>query len=208
MIQDGTVRDAEIGTTGNASGDGQKRPHKSARSGDRRQEKNAGLRLELDSLKIEYQNLFDRSNKLDNKVFITITFCGFLFVFITGLFSKISQLPHVGSGLKGAVTVSYILTCMAVMVSYVYLLIYFMRLLQPEQIVRMDPEILKAAGLEGLSERAALERLIGLYRDTVDEDLIKLKTRCDEFTRGLRFVVPTVILAFVAYAMQLAVQII
>ena len=110
MIQDGTVRDAEIGTTGNASGDGQKRPHKSARSGDRRQEKNAGLRLELDSLKIEYQNLFDRSNKLDNKVYITITFCGFLFVFITGLFSKISQLPHVGSGLKGAVTVSYILT--------------------------------------------------------------------------------------------------
>ncbi len=102
----------------------------------------------------------------------------------------------------------YILTCVAVMVSYVYLLVYFMRLLQPERIVRMDPEILKAAGLDALEERAALERLIGLYRETVDEDLVKLKIRCDEFTKGLRFVVPTVILAFVAYAMQLAVQVI
>lgn len=172
------------------------------------QEKNAGLRLELDSLKIEYQNLFDRSNKLDNKVYITITFCGFLFVFITGLFSGISQLTSVGSRIEGVVTVLYILTCVAVMVSYVYLLIYFLGLLQPEQIVRMDPEILREAKLEELEERAALERLIGLYRDTVDEDLVKLKTRCDEFTKGLRFVVPTVILAFVAYAMQLAVQVI
>ena len=175
---------------------------------DVREKGSAGLRLELDSLKIEYQNLFDRSNKLDNKVYITITFCGFLFVFITGLFSGISQLTSMGGGIKGAMTVVYILTCVAVMVSYVYLLDYFMRLLQPERIVRMDPEILKAAGLDALEERAALERLIGLYRETVDEDLVKLKIRCDEFTKGLRFVVPTVILAFVAYAMQLAVQVI
>lgn len=29
---------------------------------------------ELESLRIEYQNLFDRSNKLDNKAYITVTF--------------------------------------------------------------------------------------------------------------------------------------
>lgn len=52
----------------------------------------SGNRLELDSLMVEYRNLFDRSNKLDNKVYITITFCGFLFVFITGLFSGISKI--------------------------------------------------------------------------------------------------------------------
>ncbi|MDO4327846.1 MAG: hypothetical protein Q4C66_00725 [Lachnospiraceae bacterium] len=167
----------------------------------------AGSRLELDSLIIEYQNLFDRSNKLDNKVYITITFCGFLFVFITGLFSGISQLGNWNSGMKAAVTMVYILICIAVVVSYVYLLIYFMRLLQPEQIIRMDPDILQKAGLEDMEEEAACRQLIWLYRSTINEDLVKLKNRCNEFTKGLRFVVPTVILAFIAYGLQLLVQI-
>ena len=43
-----------------------------------------GSQLELTSLTTEYENQFDRSNKLDNKVYITITFCGFFFVFIMG----------------------------------------------------------------------------------------------------------------------------
>ena len=53
-------------------------------------DKNTGSQLELTSLMTEYENQFDRSNKLDNKVYITITFCGFLFVFIIGLFNGIS----------------------------------------------------------------------------------------------------------------------
>lgn len=172
------------------------------------QERDSGMQLELESLRQEYQNLFDRSNKIDNKVYITITFCGFLFVFIVGLFSGISQLAWGTSGIKTAVTVLYIGTCIAVMVCYVYLLIYFMRMLQPEQIVRMDPEILKKAKLETVSEDEACRCLIALYRTTINEDLVKLKNRCNEFTKGLRFVVPTVILAFAAYALQLIVQLI
>ncbi len=84
----------------------------------------SGSQLELDSLIIEYQNQFDRSNKLDNKVYITITFCGFLFVFIIGLFN---------------------------------------------------------AHLENMEEEASRLRLIGLYRQTINSNLIKLKHRCDEF---------------------------
>ena len=43
-------------------------------------------KLVLDSLILEYKNTFERSDKLDNKVYIVITFCGFVFVFITNLF--------------------------------------------------------------------------------------------------------------------------
>lgn len=166
----------------------------------------SGSRLELESLKIEYRNLFDRSNKLDNKVYITITFCGFLFVFITGLFSGISKIVRPDSGWKLMITVFYILTCIAVMVSYAYLLVYFMRLLQPEKIIRMDPELMEQEHLEECSESEACERLIALYRRIINEDLGKLKHRCDEFTKGLRFVVPTVILAFLNYTFQLILQ--
>ena len=36
-----------------------------------KKDKNTGSQLELTSLMTEYKNQFDRSNKLDNKVYIT-----------------------------------------------------------------------------------------------------------------------------------------
>lgn len=165
-----------------------------------------GCSRELESLMVEYQNQFDRSNKLDNKVYIAITFCGFLFVFITGLFSGISRISRPESFWESVVTIFYILTCIAVMASYVYVLIFFMRLLQPEQIIRMDPEKLEGASLGQMEDLEACQALIQLYRATINENLNKLKLRCDEFTKGLRFIVPTVLLAFAAYAFQLVLS--
>lgn len=165
-----------------------------------------GCSRELESLMLEYQNQFDRSNKLDNKVYIAITFCGFLFVFITGLFSGISRISRPQGGGEAVITALYILTCIAVMVSYVYVLIFFMRLLQPEQIIRMDPEKLAKADLGQMEDLEACQALINLYRATINENLDKLKRRCDEFTKGLRFIVPTVLLAFAAYAFQLVLS--
>lgn len=165
-----------------------------------------GCSRELESLRIEYQNQFDRSNKLDNKVYIAITFCGFLFVFITGLFSGISKISRPGNAVQAVLMAGYILTCVAVMVSYVYVLIFFMRLLQPEQMIRMDPEKLAKAELGQMEDLEACRSLILLYRDIINENLDKLKLRCDEFTKGLKFIVPTVLLAFGAYAFQLVLS--
>ena len=165
-----------------------------------------GCSRELESLRIEYQNQFDRSNKLDNKVYIAITFCGFLFVFITGLFSGISKISRPENAVQAVLTAGYILTCVAVMVSYVYVLIFFMRLLQPEQMIRMDPEKLAKAELGQMEDPEACHSLILLYRDIINENLDKLKLRCDEFTKGLKFIVPTVLLAFGAYAFQLVLS--
>ena len=171
------------------------------------QKQNSGSQLELTSLMKEYENQFDRSNKLDNKVYITITFCGFLFVFIIGLFNGISQLVRPENGLQLFISVLYIFSCVAVMGAYAYVLVFFMRLLQPEKIARMDPEIMQKEHLEEMEEEAARLRLIALYRETVNGNLVKLHRRCDEFVKGLKFIVPTVLLAFVCYALQIVLQI-
>lgn len=167
-----------------------------------------GCRKELESLMVEYENQFDRSNKLDNKVYIAITFCGFLFVFITGLFSGIAGMKHPESRVGIVLDMGYILTCIAVMVSYVYVLIFFMGLLRPEQIIRMDPEKLERAGLGQMEDLEACQCLIQLYRSTINENLGKLKVRCDQFTRGLRFIVLTVLLAFTAYVFQIVLSVV
>ena len=56
-------------------------------------------KMVLNSLILEYKNTFERSNKLDNKVYIVITFCGFVFVFITNLFHGLTNLKLPQGGL-------------------------------------------------------------------------------------------------------------
>jgi hypothetical protein len=161
---------------------------------------------ELESLRIEYSNVFDRSNKLDNKVYIIITFCGFLFVFITGLLSSFTSISFAGSRFSNIVTGLYVLMCIAVIVSYVYILIYLMQLLEPEGIKRMDPEKMEQLKLGEMSEEAAVPELIHLYRGVVNTNLERLHIRCNKLVVGLRYVVLTVILAFSAYAMQILLR--
>lgn len=163
--------------------------------------------LALNSLILEYKNSFDRSNKLDNKVYIVITFCGFLFVLITNLFSGLTTLTAPGSTVSALLTGLYVLCCLAVTLAYIGVLIYFLRLLRPEKIHRMDPAFTHAEGLSSLPEQEAARRLLALYRQVVDENLARLHDRCDQFTKGLRYVVCTVILAFAAYGVQILLMI-
>ena len=170
-------------------------------------QKRHGTSEELESLRIEYQNLFDRSNKLDNKTYITITFCGFMFVFITSLFGSISQIQLSKSGSGSPIMVLYIIVCVAVAVSYVWNLIWFMQLLAPEGIIRLDPDKIAGAELDKCSVHEAERRLIALYRNIINEDLEKLHIRCDKFVMGLRYVLLTLILSFVCYGLQILLQV-
>ncbi|MDY3225519.1 MAG: hypothetical protein SOW84_06565 [Candidatus Faecousia sp.] len=163
----------------------------------------ASQTLALNSLILEYRNSFERSNKLDNKVYIVITFCGFLFVFITNLFSGLTRMPVPAGGLPLVLTVLYISLCLGVMGAYIGVLVFFLSLLRPEQIHRMDPEYVQVELLAALPEQEAVGRLLELYRETVNENLVRLHKRCDRFTKGLRYVACTVILAFAAYGVQI-----
>lgn len=166
-----------------------------------------GTSQELESLRIEYQNLFERSNKLDNKAYITITFCGFMFVFITSLFGSIPQIHMEGSLPKDLITVLYIAVCIGVAVSYVWNLIWCMQLLAPEGIIRLDPNKIAEADLDSCTAHEAERRLISLYRNIINEDLEKLHDRCDRFVKGLRYVLLTLILSFVCYGLQIVLKV-
>lgn len=166
-----------------------------------------GTSQELESLRIEYQNLFDRSNKLDNKAYITVTFCGFMFVFITSLFGSIPLIQLEGLLVHDALTILYISSCIAVSITYVWNLIWFMQLLAPEGIIRLDPDKIAKADLDHCSAHQVECRLIELYRGIINEDLVKLHDRCDRFVKGLRYVLLTLILSFVCYGLQVLLKV-
>lgn len=168
--------------------------------------KKTGIYLELECLRQEYLNQFDRSNKIDNKVYITITFLGFLFVFITGIFSQVSTLD-IQLNIAHIPHIIYLVCCLLVLITYLYNLVFFMRLLKPEQIRRIDPEYLHQLNLMKTGEVTACNKLIVLFRETIEENLEKLHHRCNRFSNGLRYVIFNVILAFAAYGMGIMMQV-
>lgn len=85
-------------------------------------------------------------------------------------------------------------------------LVFFLNLLRPERIHRMDPEYMQVERLAVQSEPETIGRLIELYRETVNDSLGRLHDRCDKFSRGLRYVVWTVGLAFLAYIFQILLK--
>ena len=90
-----------------------------------------------------------------------------------------------------ALTILYISSCIAVSITYVWNLIWFMQLLAPEGIIRLDPDKIAKADLDHCSAHQAECRLIELYRGIINEDLVKLHDRCDRFVKGLRYVLLT-----------------
>ena len=167
-----------------------------------------GNQMTLKCLQMEYQNIFERSNKLDNKVYIALTFCGFLFVFITGLFSGISRLQIPTHMAAFIVTGLYILTCIFVMIAYAYALVKFIKLLSPEELVRFEPDFAHQDNLNSSDEERNCAELCEIYIKLVSEDLKKLEHRCHEYTSCLKFIPPTVVLAFAAYVLQILLQMI
>ena len=89
----------------------------------------------------------------------------------------------------------------------VYILIYLMRLLEPEGILRMDPVKIECLKLNEMPEEDAITELIGLYRSFINNNLDKLHLRCDRLNHGLKYIVLTVILSFVAYALKILLRI-
>ena len=77
----------------------------------------------------------------------------------------------------------YMLSCIAVMGAYVYVLVFFMRLLQPEQIARMDPEIMQKEHLEEMEEEAASKEK-ELY--DLKHELIASQIKLDNTEKSLR----------------------
>ena len=203
----GTSGNSSVKNTRNQSGSKKHENHNYRRHRSNHESgSGTGSEQELESLRIEYQNLFDRSNKLDNKVYITVTFLGFMFVFITSLFGSIPELHFTGVTIHDVLAVLYLIACIAVAVTYVFNLIYFMELLAPEQIVRLDPDKIASAGLDQLSIRNAEIKLVELYRKIINEDLGKLHFRCDRFVAGLRYVIITLVLSFVSYGLQILLR--
>lgn len=160
----------------------------------------------LSLCKDEYDHVFERSNKLDNKVNIALTFCGFIFVFITGLFQFIYKFEYPTSVTQLVLIVIYIVLCLIIVISYVHILMKFVSLLTPNELQRVDSSYVLEKNYYENPSGALNIFLATNYCKSINRNNNIIESRFIEYKKCIKSIIPIVIISFVLYFLQILIQ--
>lgn len=89
-----------------------------------------------EAINCEYEHSVSRSDKLDNKVYIMLTVCAFLFVMLSEIIGKISLLPFPKTRVQLVLEISYAILLFVCIVTFLVLMFLLMRLLRAVNLYR------------------------------------------------------------------------
>ena len=95
--------------------------------------------LSYESTKAEYDHCVQRSEKLDNKVYILLTVYAFLFVLLCDIIKKISCFSFPGNKTQLALIITYSIFLTLDIILYIFTLIKLIHLLKGVAIERFNP---------------------------------------------------------------------
>lgn len=84
----------------------------------------------FEAIKAEYDHSVYRSDKLDNKIYILLTVCAFLFVMLSDIVKSISDIPFPKNRVQLGMEIAFAIALFAGIVTFIVLLILLMKLLR------------------------------------------------------------------------------
>ena len=151
----------------------------------------------------EYNHVFERSSKLDNKVNIALTFCGLIFLFITGLFEFIYKFEYPTNTSQLVLVVVYIVLCLIIVISYVFVLMKFVSLLIPNELKRIDASHILNENYHKYPPYGLNVFLATKYSNAINENNKIIESRFVEYKKCIKNIIPIVIISFVLYFLQI-----
>ncbi|NFL34504.1 hypothetical protein FDB64_05340 [Clostridium botulinum] len=148
-------------------------------------------------IKEEYLHAFTRSDKLDNKVYISLTLCGFIFVFIMQLFSSIKEFNYPRNINQIVLIVLYVVICIIAIVLFLYTLVKLTSLLKPMEIQRIEPKFILENNLQKQNNYTVYTFISVKYVETININNDKLEKRFNQYHNCIMAIIAIVILTFV-----------
>lgn len=153
----------------------------------------------------EYNHTFDRSDKLDNKVYIALTFCAFIFVFVMGLLSAITEFAIPNAMTQFVLVVLYIVGCVILIGSFLYVLVKLAKLLKPMEATTINSNFLMINNVQKQSEYTIYTFASAKYTYATNENNTKLENRFKEYSKCISTIVWIVILTFVLQIIKMLI---
>ncbi len=147
----------------------------------------------LELSKLEYEHSFRRSEKFDNKVYILLTVCGFLFVLVVNAISSITDIEVFRPEISGWIVVFDIFLVMTI-VAIIILLGFLIYCLSGIKMKRYDSNLTMEMNLTELDKTTVARFAIMEYEIAKKYNNDKLEKRFDWLNRSVNLLIGVVFL--------------
>lgn len=134
-----------------------------------------GSDISYDAMKTEYEHCIQRAEKLDNKVYILLTVCAFLFVMLSDSIKKLSDIGLPENELKLFTFGGFIAIMTLTILNFVLLLVTLVTLLRGVDIKRFNADDVLSLGMVDSDKRQVIRYICMRYEQcrTHNNDVIE-----------------------------------
>lgn len=147
----------------------------------------------LDAVKKEYDYCLQRSEKLDNKIYISLTVLAFLFVLLCSVIGGMKDISLPQSAHQLEITIIFYVILLLTTGLFIYVLINLALLLKGVDVARFDSKEALKANLTEQKPEVTSKFISMRYLFCIDENYNKLQNRYKKFNRCVYCIIPIVI---------------
>lgn len=155
----------------------------------------------------EYLHSFQRSDKLDNKVYITLTFLGLFFLYIIDFFTVIPKIKFPNNIQNFILVGAYIIISIGLLVGLLYILSKLLVLLKPMEIQRLSPKWFVENNMQHQKEETVYVFSFTKCAACIEENNQKMEQRFAIYNTCVDYIKWLVIAAFLLQFIQVFINI-
>lgn len=136
-----------------------------------------------EAIKSEYDYCVTRAEKLENKVYILLAACTFIFALLTSQIDKIGKMKFPSNCMELCIVILYVITLIIAIASNVLMIILSINLLKSTKFERIDEAILLTQGLLDESDITAVKFIGRLYVQNTERNNAILEKKYFRFNK-------------------------
>lgn len=149
--------------------------------------------LSYESIKSEYEHCVQRSERLDNKIYIILTVFAFIFVLICDVIKKIESFSFPTSASQLALIVTYSVLLTINILIYVFTLIQLTKLLKGISIRRFNPTSVLSRDMINSDSKTVARYICSQYNICIDSNNEILEKKFKKFNDCVNYIIPIII---------------
>lgn len=157
---------------------------------------NTGEDFSYEASKLEYEHCMQRSEKLDNKIYIFLTICAFLFVLVTDTIKKIANFNLPKTNFQLVLIIIYSILLFTNIILYSYLLVTLTHLLKGIPVERFDPMVILERNMPASDSKRVARYICSKYNQCIKSNNENLEKRFDKFNHCVYFLIPIIFISF------------
>lgn len=146
----------------------------------------------------EYNHCFERSAKLDNKVYILLTVCAFLFVMLSEAIKKLSEFTIPTTRCQLFIGGGYIALLTLNVTAFIIMLIKLIKLLRGIELTRFDSYEILNKDMIRAEKKQTVHYVCMVYEKCRDYNNRLIETQYKQFNKCVKLMVVNVILLLVS----------